>query len=81
MEQYLITIKDNKKQKFIQDLLNELDFIEVRKIKASKKSKFISEFISALQEIELHEKGNKELKSAEQFLNELPKDYTGNINL
>lgn len=71
MEQYLITIKDNKKQKFIQDLLNELDFIEVRKIKASKKSKFISEFISALQEVELHEKGNKKLKSAEQFLNEL----------
>lgn len=64
MEQYLITIKDKRKNIFLEELLTELDFIEVKKRRKSKKSEMVKDFLAALNDIALHEKGMKKLKTA-----------------
>jgi len=72
MESMTIKIKDSKKVKFIRNLLNEFNFVEVIENKNGKHS---SELKQRLREgfhaIRLHEEGKIKLKSGQDILNEI----------
>lgn len=70
MKQYTITLKDNKQEKFLLELLGKFDFVEVQKNRVHK-TKVIEGLREAVKEVKLAKEGKIKLKSFDEFLNEL----------
>ena len=82
MEEMVIKLKDKHKRDFLLQLLEELDFVEVVKIKSSKKKgdkkglspeqqEFVEGLTEALEEVELHRQGKIKLPTLKEVLSEL----------
>ena len=67
----LLDINDNRVP-FFMELLKSLDYISVlREIRDEEKSKAVQNLAEAFNDVKLHEDGKKQLKSANDLLNEL----------
>ena len=75
MEQLIVEIKDSSKRNILFELLQQLDFIEIKPFVKKRKTKAQQEFVegieNALNDVELHLQGKKQLQSAKDFLDEL----------
>lgn len=57
---------------FFMELLKSLDYIQILKeVNQKEKSKAIEDLVEAFNDVKLYEEGKKELKSANDLLNEL----------
>lgn len=82
-EELVIRLKNKRKRKFLLELLDELDFVEVVKTTDKKNGKqpkqkftpeqqeFIDGLKEALHEVDLHMQGKIELPDARELLKEL----------
>ena len=73
MSEVTIKLKDKRKFKFLMELLEQLDFVEVvraRNTKASKE-KVLDEIKQGFKEVKMISEGNLKPKSAKAFLDEL----------
>ena len=67
----IVDIEDKKAPFFIK-LVKSLDFINgVEKVKSGKKDQLEMDLKDAFEEVKLYEQGKKQLKNANDFLNEL----------
>ncbi|MBC6427307.1 MAG: hypothetical protein GDA51_12780 [Ekhidna sp.] len=67
----ILDIQDNRAP-FFMELVKSFDFIDILKeIKNKEKSKTIQNLAEAFNDVKLYEEGKKQLKSAEDLLNEL----------
>ena len=67
----LLDIKDNKAN-HLMEVLKSLDYISILKeVKDKEKSKAIQDLVDAFNDVKLYERGEKQLKSAKDLLNEL----------
>ena len=76
MEKFLVEVTDESKIGFVKELLSSFDYLKVKPKKSSKlKEKNIEKLRADLKEsfneVELHIQGKKQLKSLDDFLNEL----------
>jgi len=72
MKQVTLNIPDNKYQ-FFMELVKSLRFVKVSAEPNFSKEQmdFVDDLQDSLKQVELHQKGEIELQSAEDFLNEL----------
>jgi len=67
----ILDIQESKAPFFI-ELINGLKYIRIiKQIKDKHKSKAIQDIVEAFNDVKLHEEGKKQLKSANQLLDEL----------
>ncbi len=67
----ILDIKENRAPFFV-ELIKSLEYINILKeVKNKEKSKNIQDLAEAFNDVRLHEKGEKQLKSANELLNEL----------
>ena len=73
MQQLIIEIKDESRQQFILELLEAFDFVEIVGMRARppEQEEFVKGIEDALKEVEAHQKGEKQLQTAKEFLDEL----------
>ncbi|MBM3436345.1 MAG: hypothetical protein FJY07_09050 [Bacteroidetes bacterium] len=67
----ILEIQEEKAPFFI-ELLNGLKYIRiVKQVSDKQKSKAIQDIVNAFNDVQLHSEGKKDLKSANQLLNEI----------
>ncbi len=67
----ILDVQDNRKE-FFMELLKSLDYVKVvKEVNDKQKSEAIQNLAEAFNDVRLYEKGEKQLKSAKDLLNEL----------
>jgi hypothetical protein len=67
----ILEIKESKAP-FFMELVNGLKYIRIiKQVKDKDKSRTIQNLVDAFNDVKLHEEGNKQLKTANQLLDEI----------
>jgi hypothetical protein len=80
MSEFLLTVKDESKSRFIMTLLKEFDYVNVRRKKAeprklsSDDKRILRNLEKAVEEVNLAKQGKVELQDADDYIAELKRE-------